>query len=79
MVQKLIYNYNYSYSMTTTIQIKETTKQVLDRLKSKEKKESYDEVIKQLLEDKLGVDMFGFTKKKPLNFKKEDEMGFNEL
>ena len=79
MVQRFLYNYNYSYSMTTTIQIKETTKQILDRLKLKEKKESYDEVIKQLLGDKVGKDMFGFTKKKPLNFNKEDETGFNEV
>lgn len=66
--------------MVTTIQLQETTKQLLDNLKAKEKKESYDVLIRHLLKDRIKVsDMFGFTKKKPLKFNKEDEMKFNEI
>ena len=66
--------------MVTTIQIKETTRQALNRIKFKEKAESYDEIIQSLIESKMkSKEMFGFTKKKPLSFKKEDEMSFNEI
>ena len=66
--------------MVTTIQIKETTKQILDNLKSKKKASSYDELIRAIIKEKVNVqNMFGFTKNRPLKFKKEDEMGFNEL
>jgi len=66
--------------MATTIQLKETTKQLLDNLKTKEKIESYDIIIQHLLKTHVDVsDMFGVTKKKPLKFSKKDEMMFNEL
>ena len=65
--------------MATTIQIKETTKQMLDNLKSKKKSSSYDELIRNIISEKSKQNMFGFTAKKPLKFKKEDEMIFNEL
>jgi predicted CopG family antitoxin len=66
--------------MATTIQIKETTKQLLDKLKIKEEKKSYDEVIEEILKKEIKIpDMFGFTKKKLLKFNKEDEMNFNEI
>jgi len=66
--------------MTTTIQVRETTKQILDSLKSKEKKGSYDEVIVHLLKVKIELnDMFGYSRKNQLKFKKEDEMVFDEI
>ena len=66
--------------MVTTIQLQETTKQLLDNLKVKKKSESYDVIIRYLLKDHIKVsDMFGFTKKKHLKFSKKDEMKFNEL
>ncbi len=66
--------------MATTIQLKETTKQLLDKLKFKEKVNSYDEVILNLIKEKIKLpEMFGFTKSKPLKFRKEDELSFNEL
>ena len=46
--------------MATTIQLKETTKQLLDNLKTKEKIESYDIIIQHLLKTHVDVsDMFG--------------------
>lgn len=66
--------------MITTIQVKETTKQLLDKVKEKEKLNSYDEIIRNLLQNKLKIpNLFGITKNKPLRFKKEDEMSFNEV
>jgi len=66
--------------MVTTIQVKETTKQLLDRVKSEEQQETYDDLIKTLLIKRLNVpELFGMTKKQPLHFKKEDEMEFNEV
>lgn len=67
-------------AMVTTIQLNETTKQLLDKLKAKEKAESYDALVRRLLESRIEVkDMFGFTKKRPLKFGREDEMDFDEL
>jgi hypothetical protein len=66
--------------MATTIQVNETTKQMLDNLKFKKKARSYDELIRSILEEKIAMpNMFGFTSKKSLKFRKEDEMSFNEL
>ncbi len=66
--------------MATTIQVGETTKQLLDRLKAEESVETYDKLIQRLLQNREKVsDMFGFTRKKPLRFRKEDEMRFNEV
>ena len=66
--------------MVTTIQLNETTKQLLDKLKAQEKAESFDELIRRLVESRVKVrDMFGFTRQKPLKFSRKDEMDFNEL
>lgn len=66
--------------MATTIQVRETTKQLLDSVKTDEEFESYDEAIRHLLKSHVEVkDMFGATKKKPLKFGREDEMVFHEL
>ena len=65
--------------MTTTIPITETTKQRLDALRSKEKKKSYDQIIRRLLKTESQLkNMFGFTRENPLNFGKKDEMDFDE-
>ncbi len=67
-------------AMVTSIQLQETTKQLLDKLKAKEKAESFDELILRLVESRVKVrDMFGFTKQRPLKFSRKDEMDFNEL
>ncbi|MBI2549773.1 hypothetical protein HYV83_01165 [Candidatus Woesearchaeota archaeon] len=66
--------------MVTTIQLQETTKQLLEKLKVKSKAESYDEIIRGLLESRIKVkDMFGFTREKPLRFSRKDEMDFDNL
>ncbi len=66
--------------MATTIQVGETTKQLLDRLKARESVETYDKLIQRLLQNHEKVsDMFGFTSKKPLRLRKEDEMKFNDV
>ena len=66
--------------MVTTIQVQETTKQLLERVKIDEHLSTYDDAIRRLLVDKMRVpDMFGVTKKKPLRFSKKDELGLHEL
>ena len=66
--------------MVITIPINETTKQLLDNFKVKIKSNSYDKVIQELLVKRTKAkEMFGFTKKKPLNFSKHDELSFNEV
>ncbi|MBI5393534.1 hypothetical protein HZA96_06720 [Candidatus Woesearchaeota archaeon] len=66
--------------MISTIQLKQTTKQRLDSLKNKEKLQSYDQVIVHLLSSHKDVpEMFGFNRKKPIRFTREDEMKFHEL
>ena len=79
-IKRFISLLTIAMAMVTTIQLNETTKQLLDRLKAKEKAESYDALVRRLLESRIEVkDMFGFTKKKPLKFGREDEMDFDEL
>lgn len=66
--------------MATTIQLRETTKQLLDTLKAKTNEETYDTVILHLLGKERKIkDMFGATRKKPLRFSREDELKFHEL
>ena len=79
-MKRFISLFTIAMAMVTTIQLNETTKQLLDKLKVKEKAESFDELIRRLVESRVKVrDMFGFTKKKPLKFGREDEMDFDEL
>ena len=67
-------------AMATTIQIQETTKQVLDSVKNQEHLASYDETINHLLHTHLDIpDMFGYTKTRPLRWSKKDEMDSHEL
>ena len=79
-IESLIYLFAIAMAMVTTLQLQETTKQLLDKFRAKEKAESYDALVRQLLESRVKVkDMFGFTKKKPLKFGRKDEMDFDEL
>ena len=66
--------------MVTTIQLQETTKQLLDNLKSKKALKSYDELIKELLGKQMEIkEMFGCTKNRPFKFTREDKIQFHEL
>lgn len=79
-MKRFISLFAIAMAMVTTIQLNETTKQLLDKLKAKEKAESFDELIRRLVESRVKVrDMFGFTRQKPLKFSRKDEMDFNEL
>mgnify|MGYP001577833928 CR=1 FL=1 len=66
--------------MPTTIQVSETTKQLLDMLKEKKQVKTHDMLIQQLLqtETKIPKSMFGAMKglKK---WSKEDRFDFHEL
>ncbi len=78
--EKLL-NYNYSYSsMSTTIQVSNTTKQVLEMMKVRKHASSYDEVIQNLmkLDTKVPKSMFGSAKGLG-KWKKSDRMVFREL
>ncbi len=65
--------------MATTIQVTETTKQLLERLKEEDKAGSYDEVIQKVLlvREKVPKSMFGVDK--GIVWKKEDRLKFREL
>ncbi len=79
-IERFISLFSIAIAMVTTVQLRETTKQLLEKLKAREKAESYDALIMGLLKSRIEVkDMFGFTRKKPLKFSREDEMSFNEL
>ena len=79
-MERFIFLLTIAMAMVTTIQLQETTKQLLEKLKATEKAESFDELIRRLVESRVKVkDMFGFTSKKPLKFSRKDEMDFNEL
>ena len=65
--------------MVTTVQVSESTKQLLERLKGEERASSYNEVIERLAKEHARVpeSMFGSIKKG--RWKKEDRMKFHEL
>ena len=65
--------------MTTTIQVSDSTKQVLESLKVKESAASYDELIRHLVDkhSKIPKSMFGSIKTS--KWKKEDRFDFHEL
>ena len=65
--------------MATTIQIRESTKQMLDRIKETEHVQTFDDVIVELAKNKLKVPKSLFGKGKISKFKKEDRMSFHEL
>ena len=65
--------------MPTTIQVSETTKQLLEKYKEEENAASYDEVILNTLSQKKKIpnSMFGIDK--GMRWKKEDRLKFREL
>ena len=65
--------------MPTTIQVSDTTRQVLERLKEQQHAASYDQIIQQLVQkqNKVPTSMFGALK--GLKWKKEDRMETHEL
>ena len=77
---KDIYNYGYSYSdMATTIQVSNSTKQILELLKKKEKADSYDQVIQHLVQEHTHIKKSMFGTSKGTGWKKEDRLEFREL
>lgn len=66
--------------MATTIQVSRKTRQLLDALKKKYSARSYDEVLRNLLTEKMGVptSMFG-SNPKLSSFREEEEAELHEL
>jgi len=65
--------------MVTTIQINDSTKQMLERIKEIENKPTFDDVITELAKDKLEVPASLFGKGKISKFKKEDRLKLHEF
>ena len=67
--------------MATTIQVSDTTKQMLEMLKEKKQMRTHDQLIQNLIEEEIAVpkSMFGALKGKKLKWAKEDRFDFNEL
>ena len=64
--------------MATTIQISDTTKQLLSKLKTQEHAASYDEVILHLVKKKTKSPPSMFGTAKGMKWEKENRMEFNE-
>ena len=60
--------------MSTTVQVSQTTKQLLDLAKEEKKAETYDQVIKALLERYLHIPKSLFGVYKGMKWKKSDRM-----
>ena len=67
--------------MATTIQVSESTRQMLEKIKEIENRFTFDDVIAELVRDKLKVptSLFGKGKGKISKFKKEDRLRFHDL
>lgn len=67
--------------MATTIQVSESTKQMLEKIKEMENRFTYEDVIAGLVRDKLKVpkSLFGKGKGKISKFKREDRLRLHEL
>jgi len=67
-------------AMATTIQVSDTTKQMLDSLKEKRQAKTHDILIKQLLESETNVPKSMFGAMKGTKWKKEEDgFGFHEF
>lgn len=64
--------------MATTVQIQDSTKQLLMVIKEKKEMPTYDAVIRELIEEKISIpkSLLGYTKGK---LKKVEHVGFHEL
>ena len=58
--------------MTTTIQISDTTKQILEHLKREENVSSYDIILENILKKHIKVPHSMFASIKGIRWKKED-------
>lgn len=68
-----IYKYNYSYNYMKTIALKEKTFQVLQELKKKEKAESFDELLTNLIvKPNTPKSLFGSLKGKTKSFTRKE-------
>lgn len=66
--------------MATTIQVSDTTKQMLDRLKEKKQVKTNDQIIQLLIDEKMDLPKSMFGAAKGLGrWKKEDRAEFREL
>ncbi len=65
--------------MATTIQVSDTTKQLLDMLKEKKQIKTHDKLIQRLLEEEIAVPKSMFGAIKGLKWKKEDRADFHEF
>jgi len=67
--------------MATTIQVRESTKQMLEQIKELENISTFDDVITKLAEEKLSIpkSLFGKGKGKISKFKREDRLELHEL
>jgi len=65
--------------MATTIQISESTKQMLEKIKEIEHKPTFDDIIVELAKNKLDIPSSLFGKGKISKFKREDRMTLHEL
>ena len=62
--------------MATTIQVRESTKQMLEQIKELENISTFDDVIKKL---SIPKSLFGKGKGKISKFKREDRLELHEL
>ena len=66
--------------MTTTIQVSNTTKQMLDQLKEKKQIKTNDEAIQLLLDERMELPKSMFGAARGIGrWKKEDRADFREL
>ncbi len=67
--------------MATTVQISESTRQMLEKIKQEGGLVTFDNVIAELAKEKLDVprSLFGIGKGKISEFKKEDRLKFHEI
>lgn len=65
--------------MATTIQVSDTTKQMLEMLKEKKQMRTHDQLIQHLIEEKIAVPKSMFGAIKGLKWKKEDKADFHEF
>ena len=65
--------------MATTIQVSDTTKQMLDMLKEKKQAKTHDILIQQLLQTEMKIPKSMFGAIKGLKWKKEDRADFHEF
>lgn len=66
--------------MATTIQVSDTTKQILEMLKEKKRMKTHDQLIQNLIEEEIAVPKSMFGAAKGLSkWKKEDRAEFREL